>query len=62
MDITIDTDEYKAVIHLAKFDKKNSFAVLMNKNGVTIQVTIDRLIDALKVIANQSPKSNEMEK
>lgn len=55
MDITIDTDEYKAVIHLARFDKQKSFAVLMNRDGVTTKVTIDKLIEAMKVIANKLP-------
>lgn len=52
MDITIDTGENKIVVHLEKYKKTNSFAVIMNyETGTTVKASLDDIIKALEVVA-----------
>ena len=54
MDITVDTGENKVVVHIEKYKKSNSFAVIMNyETGTTVKASLDDLIKALEIISGK---------
>lgn len=62
MDITVDTGENKVVVHIEKYKRSNSFAVIMNyETGTTVKASLDDLIKALEIISGKGGSFSKSE-